>query len=106
MNIAAHKLTTFIAHEGITQRAFADRVRVRSSTITRLLNGKRTPSLSLAYRIFEQTRGKVTQSDWLAPHTEKDSAEESASAEAGGEPLAEKRTRGRSKHHPVSQPVG
>lgn len=67
---AAHKLTAFLKHEGILQSAFADRVNVRSSTITRLLNGERTPSLSLAHRIFEQTQGKVTQSDWLAPHTE------------------------------------
>jgi transcriptional regulator with XRE-family HTH domain len=88
MNVAAHKLTAFLKHEGILQSAFAERVNVRSSTITRLLNGERTPSLGLANRIFEQTQGKVTLSDWLARHAEeeelRDQQNETFSSERGG----------------------
>jgi transcriptional regulator with XRE-family HTH domain len=65
MNIAAHKLAAFLKSEGIPQSAFAERISVRSSTISRLLNGERTPSLRLAKRIFEQTEGNVTPNDWM-----------------------------------------
>ncbi len=70
MNLAARKLTAFLKHEGILQSAFAERVNVRSSTITRLLNGERQPSLRLAQRIFEQTKGNVTPADWVRQYSD------------------------------------
>ena len=70
MNIAARKLTTFLKIRGIARSAFAERVNVRSSTITRLLNGKRKPSLELADRIFQQTDGDVTPTDWIRPESD------------------------------------
>lgn len=74
MNTAARKLTDFLERERIAQATFATRVRVRKSTITRLLNGERRPSLMLAQRIFEQTNWNVTPSDWVAQSTECPSA--------------------------------
>lgn len=67
MNIAARKLAAFLKRKGLHQSAFADRVGVGSSTISRLLTGERRPSLKLAQRIFDETDADVTPNDWMNP---------------------------------------
>jgi transcriptional regulator with XRE-family HTH domain len=67
MNIAAHKLATWLKDERVLKGVFAERIGVRAPTVSRLLNGERTPSLELAKRIFEQTDGLVSANDWVTP---------------------------------------
>lgn len=67
MNVAARKLSALLKREGIHQSAFAQRVGVGNSTVSRWLTGERRPSLTLAQRIFNETGGDVTPNDWLSP---------------------------------------
>jgi transcriptional regulator with XRE-family HTH domain len=70
MNVAAHKLAALLKRERLHQSAFAERVGVGSSTVSRWLTGERRPSLELAQRIFDETGGVVTPNDWLCPANE------------------------------------
>ena len=67
MNVAARKLSNWLKSEGIPKGVFANRVNVGAPTVSRLLNGERTPGLELATRIFEQTDGFVNPNEWLCP---------------------------------------
>lgn len=49
----------------LTQEQFAQEVGTSSSTISRLVSGRRRPSLDLARRISEVTNGKVTANDFV-----------------------------------------
>mgnify|MGYP003387116649 CR=1 FL=1 len=50
----------------LTQEQFAQEVGTSSSTISRLVSGRRRPSLDLARRISEVTDGKVTANDFVS----------------------------------------
>ena len=67
MNLAACKLSAFLKRERMAQSLFAERIGVRDSTVSRLIKGERTPSLNLAKRISDETRGDVTTDEWLCP---------------------------------------
>lgn len=47
-------LGEFLEATGTTQVDFADRVGILQSTVSRIVNGARTPSLELAIRIAEE----------------------------------------------------
>lgn len=77
MNTAARKLSAFLKRERIPQYAFAARIGVGDSAVSRFLNGRRIPTLEQAQRIFEETGGNVTPNDWLIA-VEEDCAEAAA----------------------------
>lgn len=60
---------------GLSTRAFAERVGSTSATISRLETGAQTPSMALASRIAEFTKGAVTANDFMATPTPADAAE-------------------------------
>ncbi|WP_164555131.1 helix-turn-helix domain-containing protein [Paracoccus haematequi] len=59
------KLTHYLAKEGLTQRAFAARVSVDPSIISRLTREEMTPGLQLAVDIERETNGFVPASSWV-----------------------------------------
>jgi antitoxin component HigA of HigAB toxin-antitoxin module len=62
---ASERLSAHIIRRGISKQDFADQIGVANSTLSRLLNGRRRPTLEQAQRIFEETKGNVTPKDWL-----------------------------------------
>ncbi len=61
---AVDALRSYLAAKGMTATDLATRLGVRISTITRLLNGERGPSLSMALDIEKVTRGAVPVKCW------------------------------------------
>ena len=59
------KLSEYLKETGLTQENFADLVGVTRPFITNILNGKKSPSIQLAGRIEEVTKGKVSLRDLL-----------------------------------------
>jgi transcriptional regulator with XRE-family HTH domain len=59
------KLNEWLAREGMLQRAFAEKVGANPSTISLILSGMRNPSLDLAVRIEEATKGRVKVREWI-----------------------------------------
>lgn len=67
MNLAAQKLDSWLKDNGVLPVEFADQIMVDTSTVSKLVHGKRTPGLKLAARIFERTNKFVAPNDWLTP---------------------------------------
>lgn len=63
----------FETQQGLTQKAFADRVGVTQGRIGHLLRGDQ-PSMKLAARILKATGGKVTPNDFLSSPSRKKAA--------------------------------
>jgi len=59
------KLSTYLEQEGLSAAAFAARLGVPASTVTRIMRGERTPRLETARKIEAATGGAVTGSDFL-----------------------------------------
>jgi transcriptional regulator with XRE-family HTH domain len=59
-------LHDFLQSTGQTPSAFAARLSVAPSTVSRWLSGDRRPSLSVMVRISEITGGAVTAADFMA----------------------------------------
>lgn len=64
------KLSDYLAAREMKASAFAAILEVEPSTVTRLLRGERSPSLSLIQRIREATEGKVSFDDFLPARDE------------------------------------
>jgi transcriptional regulator with XRE-family HTH domain len=60
MNLLAHYLTS----NELTQTAFARRVEVDQSRISKLCRGEIRPGLDLAHRIERETEGAVPMTAW------------------------------------------
>lgn len=58
------KLETYLSDRKIKHSDFAEKLGVSQVTVTRYVNGNRTPSLSMALKIEELTKRKVRVSDW------------------------------------------
>lgn len=58
------KLEMYLSDKNIKHSDFAEKLGVSQVTVTRYVNGKRTPSLSMALRIEDLTKKKVRVSDW------------------------------------------
>ena len=58
------KLEEWLRKEGMLRRAFAERIGASPSTVSLLINGQRKPSLEMAQRIQEATKGKVKMTEW------------------------------------------
>jgi|GEM_PF-1765695 len=77
------KVMTLLDHLRATEEgvsAFADRLGQPRSTIRKIAYGQRRPSLPLAVKIVEATRGKVGVSDLLAITPRKAPVEQVAAA--------------------------
>jgi transcriptional regulator with XRE-family HTH domain len=55
------KLPDYLKRENITPSAFAERMGMPSSTITRILRGERKPSFEVTKKISEATNGEVAR---------------------------------------------
>lgn len=83
-------LTTWLAAQTppVTAAAFALRVGVAPSTVSRLLRGLTSPSAALARRIAEETGGAVTPNDLLLPAAPAQGGHAQAAEEAGSPAVA------------------
>ncbi|WP_158809639.1 helix-turn-helix transcriptional regulator [Beijerinckia sp. L45] len=62
-------LAEYFAETGIKDEAFADKVKISRSMITRLRLRTATPSAGAAMRIFDATNGNVTLAELMPlPH--------------------------------------
>jgi DNA-binding transcriptional regulator YiaG len=59
------KLAEYLTKEKMRPAHFAVRLGVPVSTVTRWLNGERTPSLASMATITKATKGRVTSKDFL-----------------------------------------
>lgn len=59
-----NKLSTWLSDQKLSDKAFADRLGVAPSTVHRLKNGERSPSIDLLARIEKETAGAVTARDF------------------------------------------
>ena len=59
------KLKTYLSSKSIKHEEFAADLGVSQVTVTRYVNGTRTPSLSMALKIEDLTKRKVRVSDWF-----------------------------------------
>lgn len=62
-------LGRWLRQKGMTQTAFAARVGVSNTAVSRLISGTMTPSGKLVRRIEYHTKGAVTFDDWFPPYT-------------------------------------
>lgn len=58
-------LKLIIKESGVIQADWAKRFGVSSSYLSDLLNGKKRPSLDLAFKIERETSGRVLASSWV-----------------------------------------
>lgn len=63
---AIMKLATYLQNNDLTPSAFAARLKVPPSTITRLLRGERRPGIDLILKIKAETGGQVAPEDFTA----------------------------------------
>lgn len=63
--ITGMKLETYLREKDEKPAAFAARINVAPSTITRILRGERSPGIVLAAKIKTATKGKVRIEDFL-----------------------------------------
>ena len=64
-SLAMYSLTQHLTSHGLTQRAFAARIGVDPSIVSRLCANLMTPSLHLAIQIERETNGAVPASSWV-----------------------------------------
>ena len=65
MYIRRMTLTEFLKKHKITQQQFAEIVKCRQGTVSRLCRGSTRPSLRLAHRIEVATGGKIPATSWV-----------------------------------------
>jgi len=74
----AMRLEEWIEKEGITQKAFAEKIGVTEGFVSHLIKGRRTPSAALIQKIEGATKFEVLFWDLLPPKTKDDTREEVA----------------------------
>lgn len=60
-------LAQFIQKSEYTQASFAARLGISASYMSDIINGKKRPSLDLAFEIERETEGFVPASTWVTP---------------------------------------
>lgn len=58
------KLKTYLKHNRLTHKAFADAVGVTQAAINRYVNGVRFPARNIIVKIEKATNGEVAVTDW------------------------------------------
>jgi lambda repressor-like predicted transcriptional regulator len=64
-HVAMEKLKAYIAKEGISARAFAQRVGLSPSGLHGLMHKRNAPSLQVAFAIEDVTGGAVPARSWI-----------------------------------------
>lgn len=59
------KLEQYLRENNEKPVAFANRIEVAPSTVTRIIRGERTPRIDLIAKIQAATGGKVSAADWM-----------------------------------------
>jgi DNA-binding XRE family transcriptional regulator len=59
------KLRKYLADTGVGQSDFAKQVKASQATVSKLINGRAVPSLSLAVRIERVTLGEISAASWV-----------------------------------------
>lgn len=59
-------LSEYLAENGISQAAFANEIKVKQATVSRLARNMMRPSLELAVSIERTTRGAVAAASWVS----------------------------------------
>jgi len=59
-------LRTHLAHTGETAAAFAERIGISPSYLSRLMSGEREADVSVLVQIEEATDGAVSTGDWAS----------------------------------------
>jgi DNA-binding XRE family transcriptional regulator len=65
------KLSEWLSANKLTQAEFAVRLSVHRSTICKIVNGDRVPSVRMAQNIYKMTHGHVNLLDWTDHEQEK-----------------------------------
>jgi plasmid maintenance system antidote protein VapI len=60
------KLSEYLSEKALTHQAFAEKIGVHQTTISRLCDENTVPSIGTALAIERETEGAVRASDWLA----------------------------------------
>lgn len=60
-------LEEYLKKHSLTHKEFAETIGVSQSYITRIVNGKKNPSVALMRHIIELTNGEVTVGDLFNP---------------------------------------
>lgn len=63
--VAMNDFASYLAKNGISQRAMADRLGVHYSIVSKLCNGKGKPGLDLAVKIEDETGKEVAPRSWV-----------------------------------------
>ncbi len=71
-------LADYLTREKTSPAAFAEKVGVPASTISRILKGDRSPRLETIAKIEEATDGAVTANDFMAAHAAPQPVEDAA----------------------------
>ena len=69
------KLEEYLKTSGISQRTFAKRVGISSSSISMWLSGNRNPSTKIMKKIEDLTSGQVTMQELFNPNVPPQQAE-------------------------------
>lgn len=67
-------LSEYLAKTGISQAAFADEIKVKQATVSRLARNMMRPSLELAVSIERITGGAVAAASWVSAPKDGDAA--------------------------------
>ena len=59
------QLFQWLPANGVSQRAFADKIGVSQASLSRYIKGLTMPNVVISEHIFRLTGGEVTQEDWV-----------------------------------------
>jgi len=63
------KLQLYIEKTNLTKSQFAELANIKAPSLSRWLNGSRTPSPEMMLKIYKITKGKVTPNDFILSPT-------------------------------------
>lgn len=69
------KLASYLTENGISHRAFAERINTSQASVTRYAIGARTPRLEMIARIHNATNGRVSYEDFVRSGLASEAAE-------------------------------
>lgn len=69
-DLRVNKLEKYLKHNCISQRGFAKKLATTPNNLNRLVQGKGSPSIRMAYKIEKLTGGLVNLYDWVLDEEE------------------------------------
>ncbi len=67
-NVGSVKLEVWIQDNGLTHQQFADKIETAKRSIPRWISGQNLPSIEMAQKVFDVTKGFVKLMDWNTPY--------------------------------------